>query len=241
MRNGSVFIGTSGWHYKHWRGIFYPENFKEKDYLKFYCEHFNTVEVNNSFYHLLSQEAVENWAQTVPDNFVFAIKTNRYITHIKRLKEPEQAIDNFIESIKLLDEKTGPILVQLPPRFGFNPQRLKDFVAAIPKDYRYAIEFRDKSWFNSECYEILRKNNIALCIYNLGDYQSPKEITADFIYMRFHGNYGIGSGKYSDRELNGFLKDIESFKKQGLDVFCYFNNDEAGYAIQNAFELIEKL
>lgn len=236
-----IHIGTSGWSYKHWRGIFYPLNLNAKEYLQYYCKHFSTVEINNSFYHLLKDETVKNWGEIVPTNFIFAVKANRYITHIKRLREPETRIANFIESIKSFDEKLGPILFQLPPKFGFNPERLELFLETLPDYYRYVFEFRDRSWFNSQTYDILRKNNIAFCIYSLGDYQSPKEITSDFVYIRLHGPGGLGYNKYNDEKLNEFCDDIINFQKQGKEVFCYFNNDEAGYAIENAFKLKEKL
>lgn len=236
-----IHIGTSGWSYKHWRGIFYPQNLSAKEYLHYYCEHFSTVEINNSFYHLLKEDTVQNWTETVPSNFIFSVKANRYITHIKRLKEPEIRIANFIKSIKSFDEKLGPILFQLPPKFSFNTERLESFLEAVPKEYRYVFEFRDKSWFNQETYDILRKNNVALCIYSMGDYQSPKEITSDFVYMRLHGPGGLGSNKYSDENLNGFCNDVINFNKQCKEVFCYFNNDEAGYAVENAIKLKEML
>lgn len=235
-----VHIGTSGWYYKHWRGNFYPKGCEEKDYLEYYCKHFSTVEVNSSFYHLLKNENTKSWKKTVPGNFIFAVKANRYITHIKRLKEPEKTLVNFMESIKPFSEKLGPILFQLPPSFPFNIERLEHFLEFLPKGYKYVFEFRDQSWFNTETYDILEKNKIAFCIYNLGDYQSPKEVTADFAYMRLHGAGGAGSSRYCDERLNEFYSDILSFIEQGKDAFCYFNNDEAGYAVQNALELKEK-
>lgn len=240
-------IGTSGWVYKHWKGKFYPDNLAEKNYLNYYSQHFSTVEVNNSFYHLLSEKAVKNWVKSVPEDFVFVVKASRYITHMKRLKDPESSTLKFFESIKPFENKIGPILFQLPPKFAFNKKRLEAFFQVLPEScgahcapYRYAFEFRDKSWFNDETYHILRKNNAAFCIYNLGLFQSPKEITADFAYIRLHGNYGLGSGKYNDEEINGISKDIEKFNSHGIEVFCYFNNDEAGFAIENAFDLKQK-
>jgi len=240
-REKSIYIGTSGWSYKHWRGNFYPENISEKEYLKYYCKHFGTVEINSSFYHLLSKESVKNWIETAPIDFLFAVKASRYITHMKKLKEPEKTTVNFFKSIKPFENKIGPILFQLPPIFGFNPQRLKNFVKVLPNDYRYAFEFRNKNWFNQETYNILLSHNIGFCIYNLGNYQSPKEITSDFVYIRLHGNYGLGSGKYSYEELEKISDDIKDFKSQNKDVYCYFNNDEAGYAVENAFTLRKKL
>lgn len=237
----SIHIGTSGWSYKHWREIFYPHGVSAKDYLQYYAKHFSTVEINNSFYHLLKEETVQNWASNVPDDFVFAVKANRYITHIKKLKEPENRIENFLESITSFGKKLGPILFQLPPSFGFNPERFEYFLKALSADYRYVFEFRDKSWFNSETYDILKKNNAAFCIYNMGDYQTPKEITSDFVYIRLHGPGGLGSNKYNDEKLNEFCNDILDFNGCGKEVFCYFNNDEAGYAVENAKELKQKL
>lgn len=240
-KNSSINIGTSGWVYKHWKGKFYPDNLAEKEYLKYYSGYFLTVEINNSFYHLLKQETIKNWVESVPKDFIFVVKASRYITHMKRLKDPESAVFNFFESIKFFENKIGLILFQLPPKFGFNKERLESFFKVLPQEYKYAFEFRDKSWFNDETYNILRKNNSALCIYNLGSFQSPKEITADFVYIRLHGNYGLGSGKYSEEELEKFAQDIKYFKERGCDVFCYFNNDEAGYAIQNAAVLKQKV
>lgn len=240
-RETSINIGTSGWVYKHWQGVFYPDNLVGKDYLKYYSQYFSTVEVNNTFYHLISIDAVKNWVKSVPKDFIFSVKASRYITHMKKLKEPEKTTLNFFESIKPFEDKIGPILFQLPPKFAYNKERFEDFFKALPKDYKYAFEFRDKSWFNEETYEILRKNNSAFCIYNLGSFQTPKEVTADFVYIRLHGNYGLGSGKYTDEQLEEFSRDISHFKSQGKDVFVYFNNDEAGFAIQNALLLKSKL
>lgn len=236
----SIHIGTSGWVYKHWKGRFYPDNLAEKNYLKYYSQHFSTVEVNNTFYHLISANAVKNWVKSVPKDFVFSVKASRYITHMKRLTDPENTKVKFFESIRPFKDKLGPILFQLPPKFAYNKERLESFFKALPEGYKYAFEFRDKNWLNEEVYEILKKNNSAFCIYNLGTFQSTKEITADFVYIRLHGNYGLGSGKYTDEQLEEFAQDIKRFKSQGKDVFCYFNNDEAGFAIQNAFELRDK-
>lgn len=230
-------IGTSGWVYKHWREKFYPDSLSEKDYLKYYSQNFSTVEVNNSFYHLLSEKAVKNWVESTPKNFIFAVKASRYITHMKKLKDPEISTCKFFESIKPFDTKIGPILFQLPPKFAYNGERLETFLKSLDTKYRYAFEFRDKSWFTSETYDILRNYNAAFCIYNLGPNQTPKEVTADFVYIRLHGNYGLGSGKYTGEQLEEFARAIEGFKSRGKDVFCYFNNDEAGYAIENAREL----
>lgn len=237
----SIYIGTSGWSYKHWQEIFYPNNIVEKEHLAYYAKHFSTVEINNSFYHLLTQKVVENWINSTPADFVFAVKASRYITHIKRLKEPEKMLATFMESIKPFNDKIGPILFQLPPKFNINPERLEYFLKLLPNNYQYAFEFRDKSWFNPEIYGLLKKYNIALCIYNMGDYQSPKEITADFVYIRMHGPGGIGTNKYDNKNLETLVQEIKNYNNKNKKVFCYFNNDEAGFAIENAHSLLLKL
>lgn len=247
----SIFIGTSGWEYKHWKNVFYPKNITGKEHLEYYAKYFSTVEVNNSFYHLLNNKVVNNWINSTPEDFVFAVKASRYITQMKKLKEPKASTEKFFESIKPFGEKIGPILFQLPPNFGFNGQRLEEFIVTCvtqnktcskeTPDYKYVFEFRNPSWYNEKTYEILNRYNCAFCIYNLGTTQTPKEITADFVYMRFHGNYGLGSGKYSTKELEGFAQDINNFTSKGKDVYCYFNNDEAGFAVENAIELRKRV
>lgn len=240
-KESDIHIGTSGWVYKHWKEIFYPQKLSEKEYLKYYSQHFLTTEVNNSFYHLLREEIVKNWVQSVPENFIFTVKASRFITHMKKLLNPSRTTINFFDSIKPFENKMGPILFQLPPKFSFNFDRLKSFVNVLPQNHRYAFEFRDASWFNNETYNLFSENNIAFCIYNLGGFQSPKEVTSDFIYIRLHGNYGLGSGKYNENQIKNIANDIKTFSKQGLDIYCYFNNDEAGYAIENARMLKQQL
>ena len=232
-----IHIGTSGWHYKHWLGAFYPANFAEKNYLKYYSEHFCTVEVNNSFYHLPQENTIIQWKDTVPEDFVFAVKASRFITHMKKLIDPEKSIALFFERIKSFDNKLGPILFQLPPRFGFNQERLKAFLRSLPEGYKYVLEFRDPSWFNSQAYDLMKEYNVAFCIYKLGNFQSPEEITSDFIYVRYHGSVALGAGLYNKEEISRFANDIRGYLKQGKEVFAYFNNDQAGFAVQNAIEL----
>lgn len=237
MNKNLINIGTSGWNYKHWKGNFYPDELKQKDFLKFYSETFDTVEINNTFYKLPEEKTVSNWINTVPENFVFAVKASRYITHMKKLAAPVESTEKFFEIIPSFRGKLGPILFQFPPRFPFNPERLGSFVDILPMNYKYAFEFRDASWFNEATYTLLRNNNIAFCIYYLGDFQSPKVVTADLVYIRFHGPYGLGAGCYSEEDLAGFAENIRTYTEQGKQVYCYFNNDEAGCAVKNAAEL----
>jgi len=237
FKTNCIHVGTSGWSYKHWRGNFYPDNLTEKEYLAYYSKHFSTVEINSSFYHLPQEKTVTDWTETVPEDFIFSVKASRYITHMKKLTDPEKSVSLFFESIQGFKNKLGPVLFQLPPQFEFNPERLKSFLKVLPENYRYAFEFRDSSWFNPIVYELLKEKNIAFCIYNLGDYYSPKEITADFVYIRCHGPVNLGQGLYNREKIIGFSNDIKNYLKSGKEVFCYFNNDESGYAPQNATEL----
>lgn len=232
-----IHIGTSGWSYRDLVGIFYPAHTKSIDFLKFYSTIFGTVEVNSSFYNTLKDKTVVNWTQEVPADFIFAVKADRYITHIKKLENPEQTVPDFMKSLTPFRTKLGPILFQLPPSFGFNSDRLITFINVLPKDFLYVFEFRNKTWFVDETYKILKKNNIALCIYNLKGFQSPLEITADFTYLRYHGTNGIGMGKYSNEDIQKLSNYIKDFVSQNKQVYCYFNNNSGGAAVENAGEL----
>jgi len=234
---GNVHIGTSGWHYEHWAGPFYPEDVPRKDYLTYYSQHFHTVEINNSFYQLPTAKTLASWYKAVPEGFRFAVKASRYITHMKKLKDPKEPLNAFLNRVDVLGDKLGPILFQLPPRWHFDADRLYDFLSMLPSRYRYAFEFRDTSWINPEAYEAMKKSGVAFCVYDLAGYQSPKEITADFIYVRLHGPGSAYKGSYSVAVLSGWAGAFSTWVNKGRDVFCYFDNDEDGYAVQNALKL----
>lgn len=242
MNNRNLFhIGTSGWHYDHWRGPFYPENLGSRDYLGFYRQKFHTVEINNSFYRLPSEKAMIDWRESTPPGFIFAVKGSRYITHMKKLMDPETSLAPLLERVRLLGDRLGPILFQLPPRWGFNEERLRVFLAALPRTYRYTLEFRDASWLHEAAYRLLREHGAAFCIYELAGRISPLEVTADFVYIRLHGPGGAYQGRYDRQTLADWAKAISAWAGRGLPVFCYFDNDEAGFAAQNALELQEML
>jgi uncharacterized protein YecE (DUF72 family) len=238
---GLIHIGTSGWHYDHWRGPFYPENLAPAEFLKFYQQKFHTVEINNSFYRLPSEKALIDWRQAVPPGFIFAVKGSRFITHMKKLKDPEKSIAPFMERVPLLGDRLGPILFQLPPRWHFNGERLRNFLKVLPREYRYALELRDPTWLNQEAYGLLREHGAAFCIYELAGRVSPREVTADFVYIRLHGPGVAYQGRYDRQTLASWARDISAWVAQGKAVFCYFDNDEAAYAAQNAQELQEML
>jgi len=232
-----IHIGTSGWHYGHWRGSFYPDDLSADRFLSYYAGRFPTVEINNSFYQLPSESTLGKWRDAVPRGFVFAVKGSRFITHLKKLKDPARSLAPFLERVAVLGEKLGPILFQLPPRWGFNPARLAEFLAALPGAYRYTLELRDRSWINDEALGLLARQGAAFCIYELAGYLSPLEVTADFVYIRLHGPGGPYQGQYADETLAGWARAIVAWSRKGREVFCYFDNDEAGYAAKDAGRL----
>ena len=237
--SGEIRIGTSGWNYKHWLGPFYPERIRAKDMLAFYAEHFDTVELNNSFYHLPSSRTFSNWRNTVGTDFMFAVKGSRFITHMKKLKAPKTSTCKFFGHAAHLEEKLGPILFQLPPRWKCNVERLAKFVKAMPDTYRSTFEFRDQSWFIDDVYDLLKAYNIALCIYHQTGYDSPSEITADFVYVRLHGTESKYGGSYPKSALKTWANRIKEWRQDGKNVYFYFNNDPEGHAIKNALTLKE--
>ncbi len=232
-----VRIGTSGWHYKHWRGPFYPEDLPPSKMLSYYYQHFDTVEINNSFYRLPTSECFCAWRAATPGGFCFAVKASRFLTHRKKLRDPENALDNLLPRVAELKEKLGPILFQLPPNWQANPERLDTLLTLLPRKPLYAFEFRDPSWHTPGIYAILRRHNAAFCAFDLAGFQSPVEITADFTYSRLHGPGGKYQGSYSHSALSGWAERIRGWRRQLRSVFVYFDNDQAGYAAHNALTL----
>lgn len=241
MKDARIHIGTSGWHYTHWVGNFYPENFSPSEFLTFYCRHFRTAEINTSFYRLPAEKTLVNWRDTTPHGFVFSMKASRFLTHMKKLKDPREPLAIFLKRADILGTRLGVILFQMPPRWHCNLERLRSFLDILPGRYRYAFEFRDPSWFRKEVYETLHKKNAALCMYHLKGFVSPKEITADFVYVRLHGPGDAYRGRYETRILSGWAGAFSTWRQQGREIFCYFDNDEKGYAAENAAELAAML
>jgi uncharacterized protein YecE (DUF72 family) len=228
------YIGTSGWHYDDWRGRFYPEKLPKAKWLEFYARHFVTLELNNSFYHLPTEKAYNNWHDDSPADFIFAVKVSRFITHIKRLKDCDEAVNNFMSRAVLLKEKLGPLLYQLPPGLHRDDDRLKSFLAILPRGIMHAIEFRHKSWFEEDVFKILCKYHAGFCIFDMPKLTSLMTATADFAYIRFHGSGSLYSSRYSDKEMADWAKKIKRLAKNLKAVYIYFNNDVAGYALENA-------
>lgn len=243
MPKGKLFIGTSGWVYSHWEGIFYPKDLPGKDKLKYFSQHFKTTEINYSFYHLPRPSTYQNWYLQTPEDFLFAVKASRFITHIKRLKEVKEAWKTFIENALNLKEKLGPILFQFPPSFRANEteiKRLEEFLKLITKNkLKYAFEFRHKSWCDKKVYNLLKKYKVVWVIADSPNYPKAEVATANFVYIRMHGSKVLFTSNYTKKELENLAQKIKKWLKQRLDVYCYFNNDAMGYALENAKELIK--
>ena len=235
-----VNIGTSGWNYQHWKGSFYPEDIPQKDWLHFYIgKGFKTVELNSPFYHLPKNSTYKKWYESVPEDFVFSVKASRYITHIKKLNEAGESIEKFFDGAKELKEKLGSVLFQLPPGLKSDAERLKNFMKNLSEKYRCTFEFRNNSWWNDDIFEELKNKNAAFCIYELNGTITPKEVTADFIYIRLHGPGGKYQGDYDNKTLSNWADFIRNWNEEGKDVYCYFDNDEKGFAAKNALKLKE--
>ena len=233
----NIRIGTSGFHYEHWQGPFYPEGVKPKDFLTFYTRFFDTVELNNTFYQLPRATTVEHWRDLVGNDFIFAIKGSRYITHLKRILDPADSIKIFFDRIELFADRAGPILWQLPPKFTADPDRLRAFLKLLPRDYDHVFEFRDPSWFTPIVYSILEKRKAGFCIFDRGDWLSPQIITSDIIYIRLHGPQAMYAGKYPKKSLQHWAELIEKWSHQSRATYAYFNNDQSGFAVENALTL----
>jgi uncharacterized protein YecE (DUF72 family) len=233
-------IGTSGWHYKHWIGRYYPEGTRPAAMLPWYLRDFDTVELNNTFYRLPTETAFDNWRESVPDDFVFAVKGSRFITHMIKLKDPNRGIVNFVPRAQRLEKKLGPILWQLPPGWKVNVERLDEFLTALPKGVRYAFELRNESWMSDAVLEVLKKHHAAFCIYELAGYRSPLEITTDWSYIRLHGPTAFKyQGSYSNAQLEEWAARIDDWKRKLDAVYVYFDNDDSAYAVTNALTLKE--
>jgi uncharacterized protein YecE (DUF72 family) len=231
-----VLIGCSGWNYADWRGRFYPEKgCPSTRWLEYYAREFPTVEVNSTFYRLASRDAVARWLKQVPDDFLFATKISRYITHIKRLGDMERPVQRFYERIEPLAEspKLGPVLWQLPENFHRSDERLAGALAQLPPG-RHAFEFRHASWFHDDVYALLRDHDVALVIGDdPGRPFQPHEFTTDFSYVRFHRGTRGRNGNYSDAEIREWADRIRGWADERA-IYAYFNNDWNAYAIANA-------
>lgn len=234
-------VGTSGWHYDHWAGRFYPPQLKKSEWLGFYMQHFDTVEINNTFYHLPKETSVERWHKQAPKNFVYTVKANRYITHIKRLKDTSEEVSRFFERIEPLGPNLGPVLYQLPPGLHKDTKLLADFLLLLPKEYPGVFEFRNDSWYCDEVYELLDEHGVSFCTHDMPGKVSPRIVTGKLLYLRLHGTTGRYSGNYPAKTLQAWAQWITENAKPPQPVYAYFNNDYNAYAVNNARQLREML
>jgi len=235
--SSGYYIGTSGWHYEHWRDRFYPEKLAKAKWLKFYAGHFDTVELNNSFYRLPSEDAFANWRDSSPANFTFAVKVSRFITHIKRLKDTGEAVEKFISRAIILGDKLAPLLYQLPPNMHRNDEVLESFLSTLPRGMKHVFEFRHQSWLEEGVLQILHKYKVGFCVFDMPSISCPLIATADFAYIRFHGSAGLYSSCYSDEELASWAKILANLARNLKAIYIYFNNDIEGFAVRNAMTL----
>ena len=236
--SANAYIGTSGWNYAHWQPRFY-QNTPKSQWLSFYADQFNAIEVNSTFYRLQSRKTFQHWYEQTPDAFRFAIKGNRYLTHTKRLNKPHDSIKLEQQHAQYMKEKLAVVLWQLPGNFSRHLDRLALFIDALVKwdSVRHAIEFRHSSWFTKDIAELLRRDNIAVCQSDAGDWPLWQEVTADFVYLRLHGNPTTYVSNYSPAKLTNLASKIKTWLKRGLDVHVYFDNDTQARAPRNALSL----
>jgi len=279
----NVYIGTSGFSYPHWRGNFYPQDLPQSEWFLYYTKYFDTVEINTTFYRQVKKETFVKWRKIAGKNFVFALKGNRFITHIKKLKDCQKEVERFFEaaeSVRVLRSLTrnfdsvsdslakkhpllnddhrrsqcktsqnlvsshyslDAILWQLPPGMAFDKLRLKKFLAILPKTFRHAFEFRNESWLVEEVFSLLKEFKVAVVFQDYPHWPLTQEVTADFVYLRFHGHRSLYSSCYTKKELSIWAEKIKNWLGQGIDVYAYFNNDALGYAVENAKTLISNV
>jgi len=233
-------IGTSGWLYKHWQGIFYPEDISQKHWFAYYARSFDTVEINSTFYHLHNASVFEHWQQQAPDGFLYSIKASRIITHNQRLEGCQDTLETFLSRTSLLGETLGPVLFQLPPSFSLDLSRFESFLALLPQGFSYAMEFRNPTWLTEEVFALLERFGVALCIHDMSPLQVPLRITAKFVYLRFHGDVDH-TGDYPLETLALWAERMKAWQRNGLAVFAYFNNDASGMAVRNALTVKQLL
>jgi uncharacterized protein YecE (DUF72 family) len=233
MPKYKIQIGTSGWYYPHWQSRFYPDNLPKTKWLTWYATHFSCVELNNSFYRLPRKETIRQWVEQTPADFVFAVKANRLITHMKKLRNCKDTLDRFVDTIACFENKLGPVLFQLPPHWHINADRLEIFLEMLPRNLGYAFEFRDATWYDEKIYRLLLKYRIAFCLFDLAHFRSPEALTSDIIYIRLHGPDDAYCGSYSIESLKEWAQKIINWNAENRLVYLFFDNDQNGYAAEN--------
>jgi uncharacterized protein YecE (DUF72 family) len=238
-------VGCSGWQYKHWRGDFYPAQLPTSRWFEHYARVFDTVEINNSFYRWPAPETFEKWRQQATPGFVYAVKASRFLTHMKKLKDPEEPLERTFENVRHLRAHRGPLLYQLPPRWGVNLERLEHFLrtlrAAPDAGPYHAIEFREPSWYAEPVFELLREHGVALCLHDMQGSATGMMSVGPFVYVRFHFGTQRYGGRYDDSRLDEWAAWLAGRARTGMPVFAYFNNDTGGHAPRDAVRLRDRI
>jgi uncharacterized protein YecE (DUF72 family) len=227
-------IGCSGWNYKHWRGLFYPAAMPQRRWFEHYAEHFDTVEINNSFYRLPKAEIFDKWRMQAPPGFCYAVKANRFLTQAKKLKDCAEPLARMMAPFRALGDRLGPILYQLPPRFRINLERLEDFLKLAPRDVTNVFEFRDPSWYAPGTFALLDRYGASFCVHDMPESASERIAVGRVAYLRFHGTGGKYWGRYSDETLLSWADWLVAQAKGGRAAWAYFNNDIYAHAIHDA-------
>ncbi len=236
-----VWIGCSGWDYPHWRGVFYPEALPRSDWFAHYAAHFDTVELNNTFYHLPDPATAERWREQAPAGFRYAVKASRYLTHMKKLKDPEAPLARFLDIARRLGPRLGPLLYQLPPRWRCDLARLDAFLTRLPRELTHVFEFRDPSWLAEATRERLEAAGAGFCIHDAEDLYVPRWVTGPVVYVRFHGTReGLRRG-YPDTVLDDWAAWLGRQVRAGHELYAFFNNDPGGHAVHDALRLRQRL
>lgn len=241
MHLDGIHVGCSGWQYKHWRGDFYPAELSAARWFDHYARAFDTVEINNSFYRWPPPETFRKWGEQAPVNFVYAVKASRFLTHMKKLKDPEEPVARTFENARHLGRHLGPVLYQLPPRWGPDLERFERFLGALPGRRMHTVEFRDPAWYGDAVFELLRRYGVALCLHDMHGSATGRWTIGPFVYVRFHFGTQKYGGRYDDARLDEWASWLAEQASAGQPVFAYFNNDTGGHAPRDAVRLREMI
>ena len=230
-------VGCSGWQYKHWRGDFYPADLPTTRWFEHYAARFDTVEINNTFYRLPEELTFRRWAERAPMRFLFAVKASRFLTHMKKLKDPEEPLDRLFTRMRPLSGHLGPVLYQLPPGWKLDLGRLEHFLQALPKGVRHVLEFREPSWYADDVSRLLERHQVSLCLHDMKGSATGMQRVGPCVYVRFHGAGGTYTGAYPEDRLARWAEWLNEQRRGGAEVYAYFNNDVGGHAPRDAVTL----
>ena len=238
MGRGRARVGCSGWQYKHWRNDFYPAEVPQAKWFEHYAARFDTVEINNSFYRLPERATFAAWAQRAPAGFEFAVKASRFLTHMKKLKDPEEPIERLFTRMRALGRHLGPVLYQLPPGWKVDIERFRHFLEVLPRRIRHVVEFREPTWYDRAIRDLLARHGVALCLHDMPGSATGRDAeSGPFVYVRFHGATSKYGGGYSEERLRDWAGWLNARRAEGRDVYAYFNNDVGGHAPRDAVTL----